>query len=469
MRVLDTIRADTAFHVFYDALPIAGVDGIARNRMKGTPAAGKRPREDGLRRQRALAFRLRDHGRRPPAALQPAREQLDDEPSAAVDSVHRSHRGRCSRRCKLRDAQLVFTVADAVARIIADIEPLGVERVPLLDALGRVLATPIVSPLTLPAWDNSAMDGYALRASDVEGASATRPVTLARARDCRGGRVPVASGRGGRRCTRIMTGAPLPEGADTVIRLEDTDGGIERVDHSKRSRCSAATCAAAARTSRPARSCSIAASRSARRRSACSRRWARPSVDVYRQPRVAFFGSGDEIVDLDRFAEALDGKKIVTSNSYTLNALVRLNGGIPVNLGVARDDPADIRARIDRAAGCDLLITSAGISAGEFDYLRPVLAEAGVTLDVWKVRMRPGAPLGFGWLGKMPWIGLPGNPVSTMVTFELFVRPVMRRMLGHTRLFRQTDSGDARRASEDRRRAHALPARHRHRSNPTAR
>jgi len=188
-----------------------------------------------------------------------------------------------------------------------------------------------------------------------------------------------------------------------------------------------ATCATAARTSPPARWCSIAASPSARHRSACS----------HRQPRVAFFASGDEIVDLDRFSEALDGKKVITSNSYTLHSLVRLNGGIPDNLGVARDDPADIRARIDRAAGCDLLVTSAGISAGEFDYLRPVLAEAGVTLDVWKVRMRPGAPLGFGWLGKMPWIGLPGNPVSTMVTFELFVRPVMRRMLGHTRLYRR--------------------------------
>ena len=329
----------------------------------------------------------------------------------------------------------MFTVSDAVARIVADIEPLSVERVQILEALGRVLATPIVSPLTLPAWDNSAMDGYALRASDVEGASAARPVTLTVLETVAAGAFPTRAVEAGS-CTRIMTGAPLPEGVDTVIRLEDTDGGIERV---------------AIRNDRDAR-------RNVRHRGEDIHAGAlvldrgqplgaaqigvlasvgASSVDVYRQPRVAFFGSGDEIVDLDRFSEALDGKKIVTSNSYTLNALVRLNGGIPINLGVARDDPADIRSRIDRAAGCDLLITSAGISAGEFDYLRPVLAEAGVTLDVWKVRMRPGAPLGFGWLGKMPWIGLPGNPVSTMVTFELFVRPVIRRMLGHTRLFRR--------------------------------
>ena len=329
----------------------------------------------------------------------------------------------------------MFTVTDAVARITANIQPLGVERVQLLEALGRVLATPIVSPLTLPAWDNSAMDGYALRAADIEGATADGPVSLSVLETVAAGAFPSKRVESGS-CTRIMTGAPLPEGVDTVIRLEDTDGGIERVairndrDAGRNVRYRGEDITAGALVldrGQPLGAAQIGVLASV----------GASVVDVHRQPRVAFFGSGDEIVDLDRFSEALDGKKIVTSNSYTLNALVRLNGGIPVNLGVARDDPADIRARIDRAAGCDLLITSAGISAGEFDYLRPVLAEAGVTLNVWKVRMRPGAPLGFGWLGKMPWIGLPGNPVSTMVTFELFVRPVIRRMLGHTRLFRR--------------------------------
>ncbi|MDQ2930344.1 MAG: molybdopterin molybdotransferase MoeA [Gemmatimonadota bacterium] len=329
----------------------------------------------------------------------------------------------------------MFTVSDAVARIVAGIEPLGVERVALLDALGRVLATPVISPLTLPAWDNSAMDGYALRAADVEGATAEKPVSLTVLETVAAGAFPSRAVEAGS-CTRIMTGAPLPEGVDTVIRLEDTDGGIERVsirsdrDAGRNIRHRGEDITTGTRVldcGQPIGAAQIGVLASV----------GASSVDVYRQPRVAFFGSGDEIVDLDRFSEALDGKKIVTSNSYTLHSLIRLNGGIPVNLGVARDDPKDIRARIDRAVGCDLLITSAGISAGEFDYLRPVLAEAGVTLDVWKVRMRPGAPLGFGWLAKMPWIGLPGNPVSTMVTFELFVRPVMRRMLGHTRLFRR--------------------------------
>jgi molybdopterin molybdotransferase len=314
----------------------------------------------------------------------------------------------------------VFSVSDAVARIVAGIEPLSVERVPLLDALGRVLAAPIVSPLTLPAWDNSAMDGYALRASDVDGATASAPVTLTVLETVAAGAFPSRVVEAGS-CTRIMTGAPLPEGVDTVIRLEDTDGGLERVairddrDSHRNVRFRGEDIHSGALVldrGQPIGAAQIGVLASV----------GAASVDVYRQPRVAFFGSGDEIVDLDRFSEALDGKKIVTSNSYTLSA---------------RDDPADIAARIDRAAGCDLLVTSAGISAGEFDYLRPVLAEKGVTLDVWKVRMRPGAPLGFGWLGKMPWIGLPGNPVSTMVTFELFVRPVVRRMLGHTRLYRR--------------------------------
>ena len=329
----------------------------------------------------------------------------------------------------------MHTVEDAVGRIVSGIEPLSIERVALLDALGRVLASPIVSPLTLPAWDNSAMDGYALRASDVAGASDGAPVTLAVLETVAAGAFPTRDVEAGS-CTRIMTGAPLPKGVDTVIRLEDTDGGLERVairnDRDARRNVrfrgeDITTGTLVLDRGQPIGPAQIGVLAS----------MGASAVDVHRQPRVAFFGSGDEVVDLDRFAEVLEGKKIVTSNSYTLHALVRATGGIPINLGVARDDPDDLRERVERAEGCDLLVTTAGISAGEFDYLRPVLAEAGLTMDVWKVRMRPGAPLGFGRLRGMPWVGLPGNPVSTMVTFDLFVRPVMRRMLGHTRLFRR--------------------------------
>jgi molybdopterin molybdotransferase len=152
---------------------------------------------------------------------------------------------------------------------------------------------------------------------------------------------------------------------------------------------------------------------------------------------VAIAGSGDELVDLDRFDEVLAGRKIVASNRYTLDALVRQAGGIPKHLGHAADTPESLRAVLEQSRGCDLLVTSAGASVGEFDYTRQVLESLGADLRFWRVRMRPGAPLGFGTLDGMPWLGLPGNPVSAMVTFELFARPVVRRMVGHARLFRR--------------------------------
>jgi molybdopterin molybdotransferase len=142
-------------------------------------------------------------------------------------------------------------------------------------------------------------------------------------------------------------------------------------------------------------------------------------------------------VDLDAFHEVLAGRRIVSSNSYTLSALVRATGGIPRVLGNAADTPEALRALLQRTDGADLIITSAGASVGEFDYTREVLASLGATLDFWRVRMRPGAPIGFGSLDGTPWLALPGNPVSAMVTFELFARPVIRRLLGHRRLFRR--------------------------------
>jgi molybdopterin molybdotransferase len=161
------------------------------------------------------------------------------------------------------------------------------------------------------------------------------------------------------------------------------------------------------------------------------------TVEVVRRPVVAILGSGDELVDLDRFDEVLAGRKIVSSNSYTLTALVRAAGGEARLLGNAADTPESLRTLLERSAGADLILTSAGASVGEFDYTRAVLASLGAELDFWKVRMRPGAPLGFGTLRGTPWIGLPGNPVSAMVTFELFVRPAIRRLHGQARLFRR--------------------------------
>lgn len=329
----------------------------------------------------------------------------------------------------------MLTVADASARILAPISSLATERVPLLDAVGRVLATDAVASYTLPHWDNSAMDGYAVRAADIAHVNASAPVTLRVLETVAAGAFATV-GVGAGEAIRIMTGAPVPAGADTVVRVEDTDGGIDTVeirdvrDAGKNIRprgedfttgdivIEAGTPVAPAQVGVLA---SLGLS----------------SVDVVRRPVVAILGSGDELVDLDRFHEVLAGRKIVTSNSYTLSALVRTAGGIPLLLGNASDTPESLRALLERARGADLIVTSAGASVGEFDYTREVLASLGATLDFWKVRMRPGAPIGFGDLHGTPWIGLPGNPVSAMVTFELFVRPVIRRMLGHSRLHRR--------------------------------
>lgn len=328
----------------------------------------------------------------------------------------------------------MLTVSEASARILAGISPLPVERVALLDSVGRVLAQDAIATYTLPHWDNSAMDGYAVRSADIVGATKEAPVQLTVQETVAAGEFPtrpVAPGI----ATRIMTGAPIPEGADTVVRVEDTDGGTERVqirdtrDSGKNLRPrgedfrTGDTVIPAGAPIAPAQVGVLA-----------SLGW--PTVPVHRRPVVAILGSGDELVDLDRFHEVLAGKKIVTSNSYTMSALVRANGGVPLVLGNAADTPEAMRELLESARGADLILTSAGASVGAFDYTRDVLAAMGAQLDFWRVRMRPGAPIGFGSLRGTPWIGLPGNPVSVMVTFELFVRPVLRRMLGHERIFR---------------------------------
>jgi molybdopterin molybdotransferase len=326
------------------------------------------------------------------------------------------------------------TPADAARFILRQLQPLETVRRPLREALDAVLAEAVSSPLDLPPWDNSAMDGYAVRSADV-----TAPVELDVIETIPAGhfpRKPVGPGQ----ATRIFTGAPLPEGADGVIRQEDTEAlPLNRV---------------AIRNARDA-------GKNVRRRGEDIRKGAvalpagtalgpaqvgvlaslaHALPVVYRTPRVAFMGSGDEIVDLDRQADILAGRKIASSNSYTLDGMIRRAGAQPIDLGIARDTRESLREHLERArdGGADLLVTTAGVSVGEHDLVRDVLQELGGELKLWRVQMRPGAPLGFGSLHGKPWIGLPGNPVSTMVTFELFVRPAIRRLAGHPLPFRRT-------------------------------
>ena len=327
-----------------------------------------------------------------------------------------------------------MTPAEAARFILGHVKPLETERRPLRETLDAVLAEEVTSPLDLPPWDNSAMDGYAVRSADVTG-----PVELDVIESVAAGQFP-SKPVGPGQATRIFTGAPLPDGADGVIRQEDT----EPLPNGR----------VAIRNARDA-------GKNLRRRGEDIRKGAvalpagtvlgpaqlgvlaslaheRPVV--YRTPRVAFMGSGDEIVDLDRKADILAGRKIASSNSYTLDGMIRRAGAQPIDLGIARDTKESLREHLERAreGNADLLVTTAGVSVGEHDLVRDVLQELGGELKLWRVQMRPGAPLGFGSLHGKPWIGLPGNPVSTMVTFELFVRPAIRRLAGHTLPFRRT-------------------------------
>ena len=335
----------------------------------------------------------------------------------------------------------MLTPTEAAHLILEHVTPLPPLPCALRDALDLVLAEDVTSPIDLPPWDNSAMDGYAARAGDVEHATPERKVTLAVIETVPAGRFPTQP-IGAGQATRVFTGAPLPAGADTVIRQEDTEpatpiGGAGTItivtgrDAGKNVRYRGEDIRAGARV--------LAAGTAlgpAQLGVLASIAYAQPRV--HPRPRVAFMGSGDEIVDLDQADAILAGKKIATSNSYTLFGMIRRAGGTPLDLGVAQDTKDSLRAHLAGARDADLLVTTAGVSVGEHDLVREVLTELSCDMKLWRIRMRPGAPLGFGlWHGK-PWIGLPGNPVSTMVTFELFVRPAIRRLLGSAAPFRRT-------------------------------
>ena len=331
-----------------------------------------------------------------------------------------------------------LAVAEASAHMLAGATALDTETVPLARALGRVLARDVISPVSLPPWDNASMDGFAVRAADVMGASAERPVQLRVVETiAAGSRGTRAIGRGD--AARIMTGAPVPSGADSVVRVEDTeasrDQGVVVIrddrDASRNVRARGEDVRADAVVLRagtlvgPAHVGVLA-----------SVGCAEPPVHL--RPRVAILATGDELVPLERFEAVRAGDRIVSSNSYSLEAAVRAAGGEPVPLGIAPDDPAELARRLRAAEGCDMIITSGGVSVGDFDYTRTVVETLGGELSLWRVKMRPGAPIGFGRLFGAPWLGLPGNPVSALVTFELFARPLLRVLAGHRRPHRRT-------------------------------
>ncbi|MEK8036630.1 MAG: gephyrin-like molybdotransferase Glp [candidate division NC10 bacterium] len=337
----------------------------------------------------------------------------------------------------------MISVEEALDRILSRVSVLGDERVPLLAALHRVLGETVTAGLDIPPWPNSSMDGYAVRSADTGGATSERPARLTR-----GGRVP-AGGVAERalragEAFRIFTGAPLPEGADSIIPQEDVtaDGGTvvigrlvppgECVRPRGEDMRAGDSVLERGRVLGPAEIGLLAT-------------LGHQPVRVVRRPVVGILSTGDELVDLPG---ALGPGQIPNSNTYALMAQVLEAGGEPVSLGIARDRLDDIVERLSWGLGCDLLISSAGVSVGEHDLVKAALGRLGAEQHLWLVNMRPGKPVTFGTIpagakGALPVFGLPGNPVSAMVTFELFVRPAILRVGGHARLSRPVISARA--------------------------
>lgn len=322
-------------------------------------------------------------------------------------------------------------VEEALQRILAHVRPLPPERVLLLDALDRVLTGDIVAGSDIPPFENSAMDGYAVVAADCQ----APPVTLRVIGTVAAGATPAARVERGT-AVRIMTGAPLPSGADAVVRFEQTSEGRgeggdkphgnivqilqapapgDNVRHAGEDVAAGQTVLRAGTLVRPQEVGMLAALGHAH-------------VAVHRRPRVAILATGDELVGPD---EPVTPGKIRNINEHSTAALVRRCGGIPLCLGIARDTMDDLRAKVHEglAQSPDLFLTSAGVSVGDFDIVKNVLASEG-HMEFWSVAMKPGKPMAFGSVRGVPLVGLPGNPVAAMVSFEQFVRPALMRMAG---------------------------------------
>jgi len=323
----------------------------------------------------------------------------------------------------------MISVDEALAIVLEVARPLGIERVPLLDGLGRVLAQEVRSPRDIPGFDNSAMDGYAVRAADVASASEARPVRLSVTETVPAGKMPEREVQPGQ-AARTMTGAPIARGADAVIPVERTRGSGDTVEI-----LAAAEPNAFVRPrGEDIRQGDLAMSPGKLLGPADIGMLAslnRSMVAVHRRPRVAIVATGDELVDID---EAPTGAQVVNSSAYALSGAISEAGGEPAILRVARDTPGEVRERLNEAQAFDVILTTGGVSVGQFDHVKTVLDELGMQTLFHGVAQKPGRPLKFGTLGGHPVFGLPGNPVSTLVCFYLYTRPLLLRMGGRDRV-----------------------------------
>lgn len=325
----------------------------------------------------------------------------------------------------------MISFEEALDSILSRIQPLGLGKVHLLESLGRIIGEDIYARRDIPPLDNSAMDGYALRCEDIRESSKDHPVRLKVIEDLPAGLVSKKTIKNGE-AIRIMTGAPIPKGADTVIPVEETkkeDGFAlifkvvslgENVRRSGEDVKKGDRVISKGDMIRPAEVGMLASV-------------GRSSVPVYQKPLVAILCTGDELVDID---ENPDESKIISSNSYTLAAQVKECGAVPLQLGIAKDRKEEIEEKLRQGIRADILISSAGVSVGDYDFVKDVMKHLGMEMVFWKVAMRPGAPLAFGMISEKPVFGLPGNPVSSMISFEQFVRPSLLKMMGCRHLFR---------------------------------
>jgi molybdopterin molybdotransferase len=350
---------------------------------------------------------------------------------------------------------LMIRVAEAQQRILADLRPLEVETVKLPDARGRVAAEEIRAGRAIPPWDHSGMDGYALRTGDTAGASVQRPVRLEVIETIPAG--GVATRRiGPGQAARIMTGAPLPEGADGVVMLEDCRQEGPSVfftiaatagRHIRRTGDDVSPGETVLRAGDRIRPADIGLLASL----------GRATVSVYRRPLVAVVATGSELTEID--TPPAPGK-IVGSNRFTLAALVEECGALPLTTGLAADRREELAFRFREAGGADLIVSAGGVSAGDFDFVKEILRAPGNRIAFWQVAMKPGKPFAFGALGQVPVAALPGNPAAAMVCFWQFARPAIRRMLGHRDLFPGTALAKLARGIEKKRGfRHFIPAR----------
>ncbi len=325
----------------------------------------------------------------------------------------------------------MLSIDEARETILSVVQATGRETLSVADAAGRVLAETLLAKRNLPPCDNSAMDGYGLRAQDAAGASDERPVALELVGAQLAGGADVGAVPAGK-AVRIMTGATIPAGIDAVVMRENTDesrvnddatGSVavrsapragENIRRRGEDTAAGEVVGALGDVITPGRLNLLASAGHA-------------LVAVHRRPRVGILSSGDELREL---GEPLAETDIVNSNAHAIAAAVREAGGVPELLGIARDSLPDHRDKIDAARSADVLITIGGVSVGTHDFVRPALEALGVTLDLWKVAMRPGKPLAFGRRDHQLVFGLPGNPVSSQVSFELFVRPALLRLQG---------------------------------------